>query len=1347
MNIKKNEILFCVLILLFAIISGLKIAKYFHEKKVFNKGKQALSQLNNEFADTRIEPILAAGKKLSHHPDVIATLLSASAPDNQSVFSLLTHTNFILDSSIVYLLDINGNTVSCTPYANDTKTLTSKNYAFRPYFKNPIKTGKTFTYIALGVTTGKRGLYHATPVVKQGEVIGVVVIKTGLDAIDGLLQERPYPCAIISDDGVIISTNQDDWLYSVGFPLKAEIKQQLLISKQFASKPLKSLGIDLLQQELTFNQQTFSVFQQPLQQSGWNILLLFPVSEPSIYLKSLCIATILTSLLFLMVLANQWYARKQAMHSLRVSEEDYRSIINNTPAVIIRVSTDGSILNASPSILELYGGESLEEVLGMDVTNFWKHPEQRQTFLDLLKKTGTISNYEFVLNRKDGTHIDVLMNSTLRKDEQGKTLSVDCTIYNITSKKDIERKLSLLSEAMEVTANAIIITDFEGKISWANQAFCQLTGYDVHKIIGENPRILKSDLHSDEFYEAIWKTITAGDVWRGEIKNKRKDGSIYDEEMSITPVRDEHGKISNFIAIKMDISNRIIVNDKLETYLHNEKNITKIAQKLLGGKISNLEIQDVLEKIRLTTQSSRVVIFENFEDPVDGKCTRLLHGAYSNTENHDLFKVAFVRYIYRVNTPWYKKMASNEFHINQMSGDQKFSPGHSESLLTIPLFCQGKWQGFLALDNTKQSKVWSTNDIAIASTVAEMLGSYYTNIAVTKKLSIEHKKAEDANKAKSSFLANMSHEIRTPMNAIIGMSHLALQTNLSAKQHKFITSIAVSAKNLMTIINEILDFSKIEAGKFQLEQTFFNLHEVIDSTVTMIREQAETKGLHLDISKNSPPFTLKGDHIRLGQVLLNLCHNAIKFTPQGTVSIQTAWKIEDSGCSVDFVIEDSGIGITPEFQKSIFQAFSQEDVSTTRKYGGTGLGLAISARLISLMGGEINIESTPGTGSRFSFNITFGIGTKILESSGGTAPDLGQTHNEVSFSLEDRHILLVEDNEFNQLLARELLEQQQAVVTIAHNGEEALSIIKTQKYDVVLMDVEMPVCDGISATQQIRQMPESYYQNIPIIAMTANAMEADRQKTREAGMNGYISKPFEPSDFYGEIVRLLQPAKNISASLQKTHQTVEGGGHASHNTDLYPVFDHSLAIKRVMGNKNMYFKILVNFSDEFKDTVSLIRKSWLAHDTEIVLREIHTLKGAAGSVGGVWVQKLSSDLEDILRTNEKDPNGLSYIDKLAKAMAELLAKIDQYTNNEDTDGESEKEKDLTTLHDLLEKFSPLMAQGTVNAYVELTQELTMFTWPSMVREDVNKLLQSIDEYDFKEAKKIIDSVLKMLEKE
>jgi len=1344
MHIRPLTFICCVLVLLLAIITGLKTADYSHGKKESRKGQQALSQLRAELDDTRLEPILAAGRKLSRHPGVIATILGTSEPDNKSVLSLLTDANFILDSSLIGLFDVNGNVVGCTPYAGGTKTLTGKNFAFRPYFTNPIKSGKAFTYIALGVSTGKRGLYHATPVVNNSKVVGVVVIKIGFSAIDHLLQKRQYPCVLISDDGVIISTNQKEWLYSVGFPLEKEAKQKLLTSKQFASKSLTSIGINLLAKGATFNQQTFFIFQQSLQQSGWNLLLLFPVSEPVLYLKVLHVTTVLGCLLFFTILAGQWYSRKQAMHSLRISEANYRSIINNTPAVIIRVRADGALLNASPSLLELYGGESMEDILGMNIVDLWKHPEQGQILLDLLRKNESIRNYECILRKKDDTPVNALLNATLRKDEQGRVLSIDCTIYNITTRKEMERKLYLLSEAVKAAANAIIITDIEGKISWVNQAFYQLTGYDSHEVIGENPKFLKSGLHGDDLYEAMWNTIIAGDVWHGQIKNKRKNGSIYDEEMSITPIRDEHGMISNFIAIKTDISDRVKVNDTLENYLLTEKIITVIAKKLLGGEISTLEIQDVLEKIRLATHSSRVVVFESFEDPVDGQCTRLLHGAYSSEESHDHFKNTFTHHVCRTDTQWYKDVTSDMFHNNQMQVDQNFSPTYSKSLLTIPFYFQGKWKGVLALDDTRQPRTWSANNIALASTVAEMLGSYYATIAVTKKLSIERQRAEAANKAKSAFLANMSHEIRTPMNAIIGMSHLALQTELSAKQHKYITSVAVSAKSLLTIINDILDFSKIEAGKLQLEQTFFDLHEVIDSTVTLIREQAERKGLHLDINVNAPPFTVRGDYVRLGQVLLNLCHNAIKFTSQGNVSIHTSWNREGADCSVNFIIEDSGIGIPTEFQGYLFQAFSQADVSTTRKYGGTGLGLMISARLVSLMGGEITIESTPGTGSKFSFSIPFGIGTEILDKSRETPSDLGQTPHEESFSLEGQHVLLVEDNEFNQLLAKELLEQRQAVVTLANNGKEAISIIKTRQYDLVLMDVEMPVCDGLSATQQIRQMSESYYQNIPIIAMTANAMKGDRQKTFDAGMNGYISKPFELIEFYGEISRLLQPAEDTHVSSRKSQESIENH-QAQHNK--YPVLDVSFGLKRFMGNKDMYCKILDNFCHEFKETISLIHTSWSQHDMEKVLREIHTLKGAAGSVGGVWVQKLSGDLEKILRTDKKDPHILPHLDTLALAMEVLLDEIALQVNTDSTGGESKTEKDLITLYDLLEKFSPFVGQGKIDLCMELTEELTMFTWPLIARKDVSALLQSIEEYDFREAKKIIGSLLQMMDDE
>ena len=899
--------------------------------------------------------------------------------------------------------------------------------------------------------------------------------------------------------------------------------------------------------------------------------------------------------------------------------------------------------------------------------------------------------------------------SIMQDANQSKKLAEDA----LNKLRKSQSELIKLSKAIEASPVSVVVTDADGIIEYINPKFTDVSGYTAEESIGQNLQDLQYGGIQTNSHKTIWKTLKQGKEWHGELRNIHKDGTLLWESSSISPIRNDDGMITNFVAVKEDITE--------------------------------------------------------------------------------------------------KKHAEEELH---------------KALI----------------------------------------------------------KAEEATKAKSEFLANMSHEIRTPMNAVIGMTHLALDTTLTPRQKDYLHKIEISAKSLLGIINDILDFSKIEAGKLIIEQTAFNLQEVIDDIVVLSLDKLSDKEVELliDIDRNIPDILL-GDPVRIGQIFNNLLSNAVKFTEKGEIDISVnILKQQEKTITLECAVSDTGLGMTTEQSSNLFQKFSQADQTITRKYGGTGLGLAICRQLVDLMQGDIKVTSEYGKGSRFIFTLEFEYkkdtiknkephllplnlrdlkvllvdsNTKSVEINKGLLKSLsfevdvslncddalqmfesavsaklpyeliiidyklmldeGCTPDEKIKKLDDAYstpiiimaktkevpkaedlmknrqlssviikpctssslfnaigeafgysevkvesrrkasqdllnnlvclsgskILLAEDNRVNQQIACELLQKVNAEIIIANNGMEAVEIAKQQQFDLILMDIQMPVMDGITATFKIRRL-ESENNCIPIVAMTAHAMKGDREISLMAGMNDHITKPIDPKELYACIVNWIKP-KDKKAILSASFDNKQSSANVEELNFPKQIsgIDIDAGLLRIMGNKKLYLNILEEFYNESKTLPEQVSKALAIDDYKTAERLVHTMKAVAGNIGAKSLYKKAQLIEDCFEDETKTIQSL--LDLTWKDLQDILNNIEQALpsrqKSESPNGSiSEELHDFEVVPSKFNELQKLLRIGdtvSVDIFHEIRGSLF-----SLNPDLTIKLDKAIDSFDFKKALGIIKDI-------
>jgi two-component system sensor histidine kinase/response regulator len=1431
-------------------------------------------------------------------------------------------------------------------------------------------------------------------------------------------------------------------------------------------------------------------------------------------------------------------ALEENQKRLEQAEERRRLLLESAAEGIFGVGPDGSVTFINPAGLTMLGFEA-DEVIGRQIHTLVHHTHPDGTAYPLedcpmhhTLTRGTIAKVDDeILWRKDGTHFPVEYSSVPIAKNGAITGSV-VVFSDITERKKAEVELQKLSSAIEQSPVSVVITDPDGTVEYINPKFTQVTGFSFEEAVGQNPRLLNAGIQDAEFYKDLWATIKAGRVWQGEFANKKKNGEIFWENATISPLRTKQGQITHFVAVKQDITDQkraeqaimesrakyrnLVENANCIIFqMDTRGNITffnRFAQEFFGYSEAEILGRNVVGTIAPRTDSSgrnlEIMIQDMVKHPEkytdnenenmrrngewvwvawtnraiydkENRVSEILCIGIDRTEqkkaeeivkNSEQRLAQIINFLpdptwviesqgkvvtwnqamekltgiaaadmigkgnYEYALPFYGERRpilidlvrewNAEFEQKYLSirkeGNVLVSESHHPNLGNGGLYLSGiasliydsagevvgaieslrditakkKAEDIIRENEQRLSNILETtnegfwlidvddktldvneamceilqrpHDEVVGRSIKEFLndknikvireqeqahgegkkalyevsisradgtfvpclvnaaplldadgnkiGSFgmFTDITERKHMEDEliaaKHLADEANKAKGDFLANMSHEIRTPMNAVIGMAHLALKTELTAKQRDYLTKIQSSANSLLGIINDILDFSKIEAGKLDMESIDFNLEEVLDNLANLVTVKArEKKDLEVlfATAQNVPRF-LVGDPLRLGQILINLANNAVKFTERGEIVVSTELlKQNEEQVTLKFAVSDSGIGMTQEQAAKMFQSFSQADTSITRKYGGTGLGLAISKRLVEMMNGEIRVESTPGQGSTFSFTGTFGLGKQKAKRHFATAPEMrgmkalvvddNSTSREIfhdmlkSFALDvtlaasgreglvelenapaDRpielvimdwkmpgldgietarrikqhptlkhipaiimvtaygredvmrkaeqlglegfllkpvspsvlfdaimqafgreisetlrgaynkekvtetlqnirgaRILLVEDNEINQQVAREILEGAELKVTLANNGQEAVDAVQKDHFDAVLMDVQMPVMDGYTATRKIREWETEVKKEdsalspqssaLPIIAMTAHAMAGDEEKSLTAGMNGHVTKPIDPDQLFAALQKWIPPTDRRASSRQTK---VSNGKEAAAAQppprpaeqklpDSLPGFDLAEGLKRLRGNQQLYRKLLLDFGAKYTQVAAEIRQALDGGDLKQAHSLIHNLKGLAGNLAATALQASTVEMEKLVKGDQGKTASRKQLDQKFALLAES---IDQALAAVQTLGPVPAAKPQRSAADEMAGISPAAA-GEAAGRIKGPAELGDVTQIKSIAEELkskseafaplgDKFIELADDFDFEGISKLLGELEK-----
>ena len=1197
----------------------------------------------------------------------------------------------------------------------------------------------------------------------------------------------------------------------------------------------------------------------------------------------ICVLTVSVLLAFLLVAFSIWSGERskrelrkardeweaiaeKRTEELVEAERESRLLLESAGEGIIGVDCKGKVVFINPAALEMLQFTS-RELLDQGIHDKIHHTRSDGASYDV-KNCPMCESYtkgvrktidDEVLWRKDGTSFHTHYVSTPMQSEKGDLLGAVITFSDITERREMEEELKRVNFLNDMAL------EYTNCGSW----YIDYKDPDYYNMPPMSAKALGEPVHEDNRYhlETEWlnriKAVDpecAREVYQSYLATVNGDNEVYDvvfpykrgidnEIMWVhlvgKGVRNDDGEIQFMYGAYQDITDQKEAETALKLAKEKAEELSRNFENFLESTSDLVYMKDV--ELKYIACSKPLADMLGYED---------WHAVIGKTDEQITTEATKIHFDSKIEYEIINKKTNIQLveDIIQI-GDEK---GWVDTIKKPLTDNKGKIVGILSIsrDITKMKKT-------------------------EEELQKAKQLAEAATKAKGDFLANMSHEIRTPMNAVIGMNHLLQKTELDDKQRNYVEKVDRAAHNLLGIINDILDFSKIEAGKLDIENIPFDLEDVMDNLGNLTSDNAQKKGLELifDISQDVP-CKLIGDPLRLGQVLLNFVSNAIKFTEKGEIIISVALKDKsDDEARIAFAVKDTGIGLTKEQQGKLFQSFSQADSTTTRKFGGTGLGLAISKKLVNMMGGEVGLESEPGKGSKFFFDIKCGIqkterkqiqllaadlkATKVLivddneaarevlqayvkdfkfevdaVASGEEAiKKLEATLNEGAkpydlvlmdwkmpgmdgldtakniknnellakipqiimvtnygreevmaqaeeigidaflikpigqsmlldtimstfgkfvaaneepkkkqmdkISFGGARILLAEDNEINQEVAVGLLEDADIKVDIANNGRETVDVLKEKGesyYGAVLMDIQMPEMDGYTATKHIRN--ELKYQNLPVIAMSADAMVGVRERCIEAGMNDYLTKPIDPPAFFATLRKWLNPETTEGSS--KSIDIQEAEPETSLEIDG---LDVESGIARVGGNPKIYANILRKFASNQADAPEKIKSAIAEEDWELAERTAHTLKGVAGNIGANEIFKLSVELDAILKKAVKNaeaeeamPLPAAKIEELLQALTKLTSSLIEALKSSPVlkDAPSsvkEKDADPAKVAELTAELAELLEENDSEAGVKIEELMKISDEP-----ELKKVADLISEYDFDGALELLDSI-------